>query len=433
MPDALQTTDPSPPLPYWHEPERVIAVLRILVVLSMAMLVGLGSPIDRTYPMLGWTVVSLAGVYSGVVLLAHLRDWSLLSQDLITTLDGSLTVALIAATGGSESLVTAILPLAIVASAARQGLRRALLAALGTGIAFSTVVLLVPDRPRQSPPPLEAALWWMAYLVAFAILTGTLRKILDQEHGSAVHAKAEVLSEHYARLEERDLRARLLRAQQDREDGLRIVLHEFRTPVSSVGALAVSLTTRGRLDAEQQRTAIDLIGGHARHLVEMLDGLADVAISTGDPRGPSRVRQTRLEDLAWASLDAAGVPPEHGKVSVTPVGAVANCDDHRLRRVMTNLIENAYRHSGAQTVEVTMTVSGRTLKIEVADRGPGLPAGQATLVTRKFVSQGEKAGTAGLGLWIVEQLITAMAGSVVLEPRTAGGLVARIVIPLWQQ
>ncbi|MGZ4575245.1 MAG: sensor histidine kinase [Mycobacteriaceae bacterium] len=411
-------------------PERVIAVLRVLVVVSMAALVAFGTPVNRTYLPLAVTLVSIGWVYAGLILVTNLRGRWLLPQAGVTAVDGALTVALIATTGGAHSLVVATLPLAIVASAARQGLRRALLAALGTGVMFAVIALTVPEPDITFSQRLEAALWWSGYLVAFAVLTGALRQLLDREHDNAVEAKAEALSENLAIAEERDLRARLLEAQQAREDGLRVVLHEFRTPVSSLGALATSLATPGRLDQEQQSKTITLMAAHARHLTEMLDSLADVALRTGDPRGVARVRRTSLEDLAYAALDAAAVPADRSRVHVAPPGAVANCDDHRLRRVMTNLLENAARHGGDRIVDLRLILTATELIIQVADRGPGLPTGQATVVTRKFVSLGERACTAGLGLWIVEQLVTAMNGTFTLEPRSEGGLVARVVVPL---
>ncbi|WP_181779773.1 sensor histidine kinase, partial [Pseudonocardia pini] len=101
-----------------------------------------------------------------------------------------------------------------------------------------------------------------------------------------------------------------------------------------------------------------------------------------------------------------------------------------LRRVLTNLAENAARHSGEAPVELELSSADGLLTAEVRDRGPGLPPGQEGLVTTKGVAVGERRGTAGLGLWIVEALVGAMDGELTLEPREGGGLVARLVLPL---
>lgn len=413
----------------WGEPERVIAVLRVLIVVSLAILVTFGTPINRTYLLFASLLIGVAFVYAIYVLIANLRG-RVLPQDWVTSFDGVMTVMLTAATGGASSLVVAVLPLAIVASVVRQGLGRAIFAALSTGALFAVVVLTVPRPDVALAHRLETGVWWCGCTVAFAVLTGTLRRLLDREHESAVRAKAEALAERSAITEERDLRTRLLEAQRLREDGLRVVLHEFRTPVSSVAALADSLSVPGRFDSQNQEKALRLITAHARHLTDMLDSLADLAVRTGDPRGAARVRRTVLQALAQASVAAAGVPAERSTITVTPLGAVIYCDEHRLRRVMTNLLENADRYSDGRVVDLSVACTAISLKIEVSDRGPGLPEGQSTLVVRKSVSLGEQAGTAGLGLWIVEQLVSAMGGTFVLEPRKGGGLVARVIVPL---
>lgn len=413
----------------WRQPERVIAVLRVLVIASLALLVAFGSPVNRTYLTLGCVLIGVAGVYAIHVLLSNLRGRAM-SQGWMTAVDGALTVLLTAATGGASSMVVALIPLAVVASAVRQGLRPAVFAALGTGALFAVVTLAV-SRPEISlQHRVETGLWWCCYFVAFAVLTGSLRRVLDLEHESTVRAKAEVMAEHAEAAEERDLRARLLKVQRLREEGLRVVLHEFRTPVSSLAALARSLTVPGRLDAERSDEAIALISAHARHLTDMLDGLADLAIHTGSPRGVPRIRRIVVHDLALASLAAAGVPADQSTMSVEPPGAVVFCDEHRLRRVMTNLLENAYRHSRARVVDLSIACTQSSLMLEVGDRGHGPPSTMQPSASRETDRSDERSASEGLGLWIVEQLVSALGGTFSLEFRDGGGLLARVVIPL---
>jgi K+-sensing histidine kinase KdpD len=412
----------------WREPERVIAVLRVLVVVSLAALVVFGTPINRTYLTFGCVLIVLAGAYAIFVLLANFRGRAL-SQGWMTAFDGVLTALLTAATGGASSVVVALIPLAVVASAVRQGLRPAILAALGTGALFAAATLTVSRPGIPLPHRIEVAVWWCCYFVAFAVLTGSLRRVLDQEHERTVRAKAEVMAEHAEAAEERDLRARLLQVQRLREEGLRVVLHEFRTPVSSLAALARSLTVPGRLDAGHRDEAITLMAAHARHLTDMLDGLADLAIQTGSPRGAPRIRRTVVRDLAQASLTAAGVPTEHSTISVEPPGAVIDCDEHRVRRIMTNLLENAHRHGSTSVIDLSIACTRSWLTLEVGDRGPGL------LSTKRapgiiMASSDERTASEGLGLWIVEQLVSALGGTFSLQPREGGGLLARVAIPL---
>ncbi len=409
---------------HWPEPERVIAVLRVLVVASVAVVVAFGTPVNRTYLAFGCVLIVVAGAYASYVLLANLRDYSV-SQGATTAVDGVLTVSLTAATGGASSLVVALIPLAVVASAVRQGLGRAFLAALGIGVLFVAVTLAVGRPDISLHHRIEVGAWWCCYVVAFAVLTGSLRRVLDREHERTVRASAEVIAEHAEAAEERDLRARLLEVQRLREEGLRVVLHEFRTPVSSLAALARSLTVPGRLDAGHRDEALALVAAHSRHLTDMLDGLADLAIETGNPRGVSRIRRTVLPDLARASLAAAGLHGDNTNVNVEPPGAVVYCDEHRVRRVMTNLLENAHRHGDTRVVDLGVVSTANSLTIEVGDRGPGLAS-----VEHLGARPGRRTGSHGLGLWIVEQLVSALGGTFILAPRDGGGLLARVEIPL---
>ena len=126
--------------------------------------------------------------------------------------------------------------------------RHAIAGAACVGALFAVVALAIPLPSASMAYRIETAWWWCGYLIMFAVLTGTLRSLLDREHDRAVQARAEALSEHLTIVEERDLRARLLEAQAMRDDGLRIVLHEFRTPISSLSSLANSLATPGRFE-----------------------------------------------------------------------------------------------------------------------------------------------------------------------------------------
>lgn len=411
------------------DPRQVIAVLRILVVVSMGLLVGIGTESHRSsYRGLAVALVVAASVYA-VVVFALVRKARDLSQTAVTALDSIFTLGVIATTGAAQSQAVAILPLAIVAAAVRQGLRPAALAAVGAGGAYSVIVLLVPvpDLPLASRG--EAAVWWSAYLLAFAVLTGALRSVLDLEHDAAVEARAQARADQDAYQEERDLRARLLEAQQQQQDGVRVVLHEFRTPVSSLAALTAVLREHPYEDPQQLRIA-ELVDAHARHLEQMLDQLADVAISTGSAVGIRRSRDVHLQSLLDAAVDAAGLQPWDVETSVRPAGAVVRCDEQQVRRILTNLVHNAAQHAVGQPVAVRVAAMDGTLRLEVLDRGPGLPAGSEFLVTQKYVRLAERDGRSGLGLWIVQQLVAAAGGRLVLAARPGGGLTARVVLPL---
>ncbi|WP_300017011.1 HAMP domain-containing sensor histidine kinase [Pseudonocardia sp.] len=409
--------------------DRTAAVIRVAAVLAVGLALVLGPELARGWLVpLAVLVVATTG-YALALLIGELRGRQLVPAWFSTALDGVLVLVACALTGGAESIMVALLPLVVVAAAVRGGAVIGRLAALVAGAGFTVGAVLGSDPDVSLADRWLAGAWWTGFLVAAAVLVGVLVQMLERQLDESAVSRARALAEHEAFLEERDLRARLLAAQQARLDGVRVVLHEFRTPVASLTALTADLAA-GRLRGPSQETATRLLAEHAVHLRDMLDGLADVAVTDGSPLGRVRERPVRLAELADAVLDAAGVAPARRVPLAEPPGAVVRCDPQRLRRVLTNLVENAARHSGDAPVELDLRLRAGRLVAEVRDRGPGLPPGQEGVVTAKGVAMGERQGTAGLGLWIVEALVAAMDGELTLSPRDGGGLVAHLNLPL---
>lgn len=409
--------------------ERTAVVIRVIAVAAVGLALVLGPELARGRLTPLAVLVAVTFGYAVALAVAQRRGRQLVPPWLATTVDGVLVLVACGLTGGAGSIMVALLPLVVIAAAVRGGAVVGRLAALAAGAGFTAASVLGSDAGVPLADRWLAGAWWTGFLVAAAVLVGVLVRMLERQLDSVAVSRARALAEHEAFLEERDLRARLLAAQQSRLDGVRVVLHEFRTPVASLTALTADLAA-GRLSEGSQRVAVRLLAEHAVHLRDMLDGLADVAVQDGSPLGRVRDRAVRLTELADAVLDAAGVEPRRRTPRVVPPEASVRCDPQRLRRVLTNLVENAARHSGDAPVELELRYAAGQLVAEVRDRGPGLPPGQAGVVTAKGVALGERRGTAGLGLWIVEALVAAMDGELSLLPREGGGLVARLQLPL---
>ncbi|MFC4942684.1 sensor histidine kinase [Pseudonocardia sp. GCM10023141] len=409
--------------------ERIAVIIRLLVVVATALALLLRPDLARSGTTPLAVLVAATFVYALVLAVAEWQGRPLAPPGITTSIDAVLTLVACALTGGAASIMVAVLPLVVIAASVRGGVAIGRISAIAIGIGFTAAALVGAAPGSPATEPWLAGLWWTGFLLAAAVLVGVLVRMLERQFDDAAVARARALAEHEAFLEERDLRARLLAAQQARLDGVRVVLHEFRTPVASLTALTADLAA-DRLSEPARATAVALLAEHAVHLRDMLDGLADVAVQDGSPLGRVRERTVRLAELADAVLDAAAVESARREPRISPPDAAVRCDPQRLRRVLTNLVENAARHSGTAPVELDLRYAEGHLVAEVRDRGPGLPPGQAGVVTAKDVALGERRGTSGLGLWIVEALVTAMDGELALLPRAGGGLVARLRLPL---
>ncbi|VVJ21995.1 Uncharacterised protein [Amycolatopsis camponoti] len=408
---------------------RVMVTVRLAVALSVVLLLVTGGDDARRHLPLVVVTLSVASGYA-VVVAANPR-WELSASPgawLLTALDSVFTLLTIAMTGAATSPAVAILVLVVTAAAIRLPLGPTVVLALGLGGAYLAVALLVDPGFTTWPERRLQGLWWAGYLLLTGLLGASLSRLVEREREAGIAARVEALAGHAAAEEERDLRRRLLESYQSQQDGLAILLHEFRTPVISLRALARGLATDGALAPADRETGSRLIAEHANHLSDMLDALGDVAASRRPAFGTGRSRPVELRTLVLAAADAAGLRPPRLRVHLDDALTVTT-DPQRLRRVLTNLLENAARHGEGKPVDVEAEVTEGRLLLRVLDRGSGVDAGHLAKLTGKFTAAGSNRGTAGLGLWIVEQIVQALGGRVAFRNRTGGGLVAEVAIP----
>ena len=120
---------------------------------------------------------------------------------------------------------------------------------------------------------------------------------------------------------------------------------------------------------------------------------------------------------------------------VAPLGPVewqpqkpckARVGESALRRIVSNLLENARRYGGDAPVSLVLECQPGRVRIGVLDRGPGIPAEEREAVFRPFyrleTSRSREGGGSGLGLAIVAQLADAYGWKINLEDREGGGL-----------
>lgn len=408
---------------------RIVVAVRTAVVASIGGLLLVGPDWLRQHLAAAFAVLALAMAYS-LLLLANPRlevrrtrfAW------LVSAADSIFTLVLIALTGGLYSPLVTVLPLAVIASAARLLFIETLFLAILLGGSYTALVLTMKAPPTMTAAPVLQAGWAALYLVFIAILTAGLAALAEREHRSRVSALVEAEAEHAAAEEERDLRARLLQSYQSQQDGLQVLVHEFRTPIASLQALTDALA--GPMSDTDRDLGVRLASRHVGHLADMIDALSDVALSRRPTFSTGRVRRVDIADLVTAAADAVNLTPPRLRLTVTGDVAAVPINAQGLRRVVTNLLENASRHGRDAPVDVTCARTDGELVIAVLDRGPGIPAENLGELTAKYVSAGGQRGTAGLGLWIVQQIVEALGGRVDFTAREGGGLTATFRAPV---
>ena len=212
----------------------------------------------------------------------------------------------------------------------------------------------------------------------------------------------------------------------DERHVLRIVCHEFRTPIASVRALARGLAEGAPgLSVEQRGEAVRLIADHADHLSAMLEAVGAVADHLPRASAGSRTAPVNLAGVIAGASAAAGVL--RLDVDIAPAVETVAIDVPAVRRILTNLLDNARLH-GVEPIRVHAAGHARGLRILVIDSGPGMPAG---VVAKAFHADAAPVEDAhGLGLWIVAQLVTMLGGRVRIHASDPAGTHIEVVLPL---
>ncbi len=203
--------------------------------------------------------------------------------------------------------------------------------------------------------------------------------------------------------------------------------HELRTPLTSVLANLELLAET--LDGDQGDAASSALRSSRR----MRRLVADLLLLARNDAAKPTVRERC--DLARIVVEAAGelgaLSDGHEIVIDAKTAPVHGVRDE-LYRVSVNLIENALRYTPAGTeIRVsTSTTPAGLAELVVEDEGPGIPPELAQTLFERFVrGEGDRGGSFGLGLAIVQSIATSHGGSVALEPPLRG-TGARFVVRL---
>lgn len=94
-------------------------------------------------------------------------------------------------------------------------------------------------------------------------------------------------------------------------------------------------------------------------------------------------------------------------------------DSDALEAVLTTLVENA-RQAGAMRLTITMTADLTTVRFDLIDDGPGIPAGDRDRIFDPFFTSKREQGGTGLGLSIARSLLQAYGGSLDLVSSSQG-------------
>jgi len=210
------------------------------------------------------------------------------------------------------------------------------------------------------------------------------------------------------------------------------VIHELRNPLVGIDAAARVLARELASHPVGPRAAA--IAAEARHLLELLESLADVeSIESGRLR--SVLRPIDLAALVRETALAMHIGDHPVALRGGDVAIAVRADDRRIRQVIKNLLANAAQYSPVgTTIEVTVGIGARrrAATVEVRDHGPGIPPLERRKLFRKFARLSTAEGTrgSGLGLYICRRIVADHGGELRAGRPSGGGSAFSFTLPL---
>jgi two-component system osmolarity sensor histidine kinase EnvZ len=200
------------------------------------------------------------------------------------------------------------------------------------------------------------------------------------------------------------------------------VSHDLRTPLTRIRLASEMVSEQDNWirdgivnDIEDMNAIIDQFIDYIRHHKEEALHEEDLNQLVSEQVSAERLQQRQLE------MDLATHLP------FVPMRRIA------MKRVLTNLIENAIRYSdGPIEIHTGFEKGSKRLYVQVRDHGPGIPEQQMAQMFEPFTQGDTARGSAGsgLGLAIIKKIVDMHRGEITLHNHAFGGLVATVYLPL---
>jgi signal transduction histidine kinase len=230
-----------------------------------------------------------------------------------------------------------------------------------------------------------------------------------------------------------------------RRDFVANVSHELKTPLTSIRGYTETLLADSSVTPELRQQFLGVIHSNTDRLQRIIDNLLDISRLQSGGWEP-KLEPVDVMELAGevvSSIDDAR--RSHVRielVAAAPVVVVA--DAAGLRQVLSNILENAIRHTPSggrirvetECVTSSQTMSRQMIEVRVQDTGKGIPREALPRIFERFfradAGRQRAEGGTGLGLSIVKHLVDRMGGTVTAESELGKGTTVRVTLPAAQ-
>ncbi len=220
-----------------------------------------------------------------------------------------------------------------------------------------------------------------------------------------------------------------------RRDFVANVSHELRTPLTVVSGFAETLQDESLPAGDRERFSATILA-NTRRMQRIVDDLLDLSrIESGGWRpNPIQVDLRAVVQEIFSGARSVADKKKIALVSALPSDVPAvYADPTALRQVLSNLVDNALRHTPSGSVTISARHEDDGVLLCVRDTGVGIPAEHLPRIFERFyrvdAARSRHEGGTGLGLAIVKHMVEAHGGRVRAESSAAGGTTVSVLFP----
>ena len=339
-----------------------------------------------------------------------------------------------------DSVTGATPALALVAPGIVVAFRWGRMAAAATAVAAALALDVVFLQPygRLTIHLVDDVVALVAF-VAVAMTVATLVALATDRRRAAEMRAEEVVALSREREHMRDEQARLAsekitleQAEDARRALLRSVSHDLRTPLAAIRAITSDLRAGADYDEQTRDDLLDVVGDEAERLDRLVANLlglsrieADALVVDPQAVDLDELCTDRVRRLSRLLRDVSVV------VDLAPGLPLVDADYTLVDQVITNLLENATRHTPPQgKVRIAARVVGDRVEVAVEDEGPGVPGVERDAIFEPFRTGSTPQPSSGVGLAICRAIVEAHGGTITVGDASSGGARFAFTLPV---
>ena len=220
---------------------------------------------------------------------------------------------------------------------------------------------------------------------------------------------------------------------QSKERFLAILGHDLRTPLSAILTSSVFMLDTGELQ-EPHRTLIAGMASSARRMNQMVDDLLDFTRTRFGDSIPIVRADTDARKIIHDVVSEVGASFPKSTIQIETTGDLQGCwDADRLSQALTNLLANAVEHGDQKSpIRVTAKSTSGEITISIQSHGPVIPKKDLSRIFEAMTGVGDRPRDRrhlGLGLYIVEKIVTAHGGTTTVQSSREKGTIFTIKLP----